>query len=167
MAGQRSRIKRTVLMDGAPLGKELEDFSPPEIKKKMEEIRGGHFLASEIMVGLEVLKSKLTIKGATPVVLKAMGVKQGERAQLDVIETHQDEDGVPAVKRYSLNGEVISLVEANTKVGELGQIELEMTLSAAELTENGTRIYKVDRDADIFDLGQGDLLEKHRAEVLG
>ncbi|NRD72701.1 phage major tail tube protein [Shewanella sp. VB17] len=165
MAGQRSRITRHGMVNGQPLVKELDEFNAPEIKKVMQETRGGAFIPGEIMVGLEKMNSKFKVKGANQELLAAFGLAAGELCQVDVKESQQDEDGNNFAIAYSLTGEVISITESASKMGELPDQELEMAISAYKKTESGKVIYDIDRNAQILNLGNGDLMAVHRRNI--
>ncbi|QMV14726.1 phage major tail tube protein [Vibrio spartinae] len=165
MAGQRSRITRQAMINSHPLIKELDEFTPPEIKKVMQETRGGSFIPGEIMVGLEKMNSKWKVKGADQALLSAYGLASGELCQVDIKESHQDEDGNSFAITYSLTGEIISVTESASKMGELPEHDMEMSVSAYKKTEDGKVIYNIDRKAQILNLGNGDLMEAHRRNV--
>ncbi|KZN12592.1 phage major tail tube protein [Marinomonas sp. TW1] len=165
MAGQRTRISRMAIINGEPLIKELDEFTPPEVKKTMQETRGGSFIPGEIMVGLEKMTAKYKIKGANQALLSAFGLADGEMCQVNVNESHQDEDGNHFAIKYSITGEITGVTEAASKMGELPDHEIEMTVSAYKKTEAGKTIYEIDRNAQILNLGNGDLLAAHRRNV--
>ncbi|HHE0447285.1 TPA: phage major tail tube protein [Vibrio parahaemolyticus] len=165
MAGQRSRITRQGMINGQPLVKELDEFTPPEVKKTMQETRGGSFIPGEIWVGLEKMNGKWKVKGANQELLATYGLAAGELCQVDVKESHQDEDGNKFAIVYSLTGEIISVTESASKMGELPDHDMEMAVSAYKKTENGKIIYDIDRNAQILNLGNGDLMAEHRRNV--
>ncbi|MDG2840016.1 phage major tail tube protein, partial [Vibrio parahaemolyticus] len=147
------------------LVKELDEFTPPEVKKTMQETRGGSFIPGEIWVGLEKMNGKWKVKGANQELLAAYGLAAGELCQVDVKESHQDEDGNKFAIVYSLTGEIISVTESASKMGELPDHDMEMAVSAYKKTENGKIIYDIDRNAQILNLGNGDLMAEHRRNV--
>jgi len=165
MAGQRSRITRQGIINGQPLVKELDEFTPPEIKKTMQETRGGSFIPGEIMVGLEKMNCKFKVKGANQELLAAFGLSAGELCQTDVKESHEDEDGNKFAIAYSVTGEIISVTESVSKMGELPDVEFEMAVSAYKKTESGKVVYDIDRNAQILNLGAGDLMAEHRRNI--
>lgn len=165
MAGQRALITRQGIVNGQPLVKELDEFTPPEIKKAMQETRGGAFIPGEIMVGLEKMNSSFKVNGATQELLSAYGLSAGELCQVDVKESQQDEDGNKFAIVYSVTGEIISVKDSPSKMGEVPNQEFEMAVSAYKKTENGKTIYDIDRNAQILNLGQGDLMVEHRRNI--
>ena len=93
MAGPRSLLRRTANFNGTPVLRELKSFTPPEIKKKTQETRGGSLIPMDIFVGIESIKAKITIQGASAEMLSAYGVALGEPLQVDITDTLVDEDG--------------------------------------------------------------------------
>ncbi|MCG7551579.1 phage major tail tube protein [Pseudoalteromonas sp. Of7M-16] len=165
MAGQRARITREGIVNGNPLVKELDEFTAPEIKKTMQETRGGSFIPGEICVGIEKMNSSWKVKGANQELLSAYGLAAGELCQVDVKESHQDEDGNRFSIVHSLSGEITSITESASKMGDLPEHQFEMSVSAYKKTENHKVIYDIDRNAQILDLGNGDLMEGHRRNI--
>lgn len=165
MPGQRSRITRMCMINGLPLIKELDEFTAPDIKKTMQETRGGSFIPGEVMVGIEKMTAKLKIIGANQMLLAALGVTSGDVVQIDVKESQQDEDGLKFAVWWSLSGEVTACTESPSKMGELPSQEMEMSVSAYKKLENGKTIYEIDRNAQILDLGAGDIMLDHRRLV--
>lgn len=165
MAGQRTRITRMALINGYPLIKELDEFTPPEVKKTMQETRGGSFIPGEVMVGLEKLTAKFKIKGADQLLLSAFGLISGDLCQVNVNESHQDEDGNKFAIEYSITGEITGITESPSKMGELPDHDMEISVSAYKKMEYGKIIFEIDRNAQILNLGQGDILAEHRRNV--
>ncbi len=165
MAGQRSRIARQAMVNGMALIKEMEEFTPPEVKKSMQETRGGSFIPGEIMVGLEKLNCKFKVKGAGQELLSTFGLSAGELCQVDIKESHQDEDGNKFSISDSMTGEVISVTESPSKMGDMPDHEFEMSVQAYKKMENGKVIYDIDRNAQIIDLGGGDIMADHRRNI--
>ncbi|MDW3145097.1 phage major tail tube protein, partial [Vibrio sp. 2094] len=113
----------------------------------------------------EKMNGKWKAKGANQELLAAYGLAAGELCQVDVKESHQDEDGNKFAIVYSLTGEIISVTESASKMGELPDHDMEMAVSAYKKTENGKIIYDIDRNAQILNLGNGDLMAEHRRNV--
>jgi P2 family phage contractile tail tube protein len=153
------------MIQGMPLLKEVEEFTPPDITKTMQEVRGGAFVPSEVMVGLEKMTASYKLNGATKEHLSSVGLTAGDSPQIDVRESHQDEDGEIFAVHYSLTGEITSVKEAPSKMGDLPAHTLEQSVSAYQKTENGKTCYDIDTKANILDLGNGDIMEKHRRNV--
>lgn len=165
MAGQRSLITRLILINGVQLIKEVESFTPPNVKKVMQETRGGSFIPAEILVGMEKMATKVTIKGATKEVLEAYGASQNDPVQIDIKESHQDEDGIAIKISHSMTGEINNISAGDSKMGDLPSHDIEMSVVAYEHLEAGKTVYNIDRNAQILDLGQGDLLAEHRRNI--
>ena len=165
MAGQRALFGRSVTINGVLLVKEIEEFTPPEVKKSMTDVRGGSFIAGQMMVGIEKMSASLKIIGATSELQAAYGLKAGEPCQVTVKDSLEDEDGGTFAVEYNLTSEIISAKEGTIKQGDKPALDLELAVNAYKKTEAGKVIYEIDRSAQILNLGQGDLLAEHRSNV--
>ncbi|EGZ6890202.1 phage tail protein [Vibrio parahaemolyticus] len=165
MAGQRSRKLLAATVNGHPLLAEIDEFTPPEVKKVMEEARGGKFIADEIMVGLEKLTYELKVLGPTADLLSAYGLKQGEICQVDVKASEQDKEGNKYALHYSLSGEVVGVKEEGVKMGSKPGVTISGSLTAYKKTENGKTVYDINTATQVINLGQGDIMAEHRRNV--
>lgn len=165
MAGQRSRMLLAAVINGNPVLAEIDEFTPPEVKKVMEDSRGGKFIADEIMVGLEKLTYELKLMGATAELLSAYGLKQGEICQVDVNTSEQDKEGNKFSVKYSLSGEVVGVKEEGVKMGSKPGVTISGSLTAYLKTENGKTAYNINTKTQVIDLGQGDIMAEHRRNV--
>ena len=162
MAGQRSRKLLGATVNGQPLLAEIEELTPPEVKKIMEEARGGKFITDEIMVGIEKLTYELKIQGASVDLLKAYGLKQGEVCQVDVKSAEQDKQGSNYAIHYSMSGEIVGVKEESVKMGSKPSVTISGSLTAYKKTENGTTLYDINTATQVIDLGSGDIMVEHR-----
>lgn len=165
MAGQRSRKLLAANINGHPVLAEIDEFTPPEVKKVMEEARGGKFIADEIMVGLEKLTYELKLLGVTADLLSAYGLKSGEVCQIDVKASEQDKEGNSFALHYSLSGEITGAKEENVKMGSKPGVNISGALTAYKKTENGTTVYDINTATQVIDLGKGDIMAEHRRNV--
>lgn len=166
MSGQRASIVRTLMVNGLPLLQELDEFDPPQVKKEMQDARGGSFGVREIMVGLEKMTASFKIKGATKEMLTSYGMTAGDLVQITVKESVQDEGGEKFALVYDMSGELTSVKDPTVKGGDLGTHEIEMSTPVYKKTENGKIIYDINLNgAGKADLGNGDILAEHRSNV--
>jgi len=165
MAGQRSRKLLAATVNGHPLLAEIDEFTPPEVKKVMEEARGGKFIADEIMVGIEKLGYEIKLLGATADLLSAYGLKQGDICQVDVKASEQDKDGNKFAIHYSLSGEIVSVKDETVKMGSKPGANISGSLIAYKKTEGGKTVYDINTKTQVIDLGQGDIMAEHRRNV--
>ena len=101
---QRTRMLQEANVEGQKLFGELDEHTPPEITKKMEDEQGGKFIAGQMMVGMESLKASIKVMGASKAMLQAFGLRQGDLAQIDVKESQQDKEGNTYAVHFSLYG---------------------------------------------------------------
>jgi P2 family phage contractile tail tube protein len=165
MAGQRTRKIMTATIEGNPLLGEVEEYTPPEIKKTMEDSRGGKFVPDEVWVGMEKMNFELKIVGASQSLLAAYGLGEGETCQIDVKTSEEDKDGNKFAIHDSLTGRIINVKEETIKMGEKPTVTITGSPTAYSKTENGTTIYDINTSTQKLNLGNGDLMEAHRRNV--
>uniref|UniRef100_A0A6M3J602 Putative tail tube protein n=1 Tax=viral metagenome TaxID=1070528 RepID=A0A6M3J602_9ZZZZ len=166
MAGQRTRMLMGATVNGYPVMSELEGFTPPDVKKVMEEVQGGRFVPGEIWVGLEKMNYELKIGGLIGALAKAYGLQQGEICQIDVKTSERDEDGKDYAVHYSLSGQLTGIKEDELKgKSKAGLATLSGTCTAYKKTENGTVLYDINVKTQVIDLGRGDVMASHRRNV--
>ncbi|TDF41886.1 phage tail protein [Alteromonadaceae bacterium M269] len=165
MAGNRILMKRRLILNTYEVGKEVAEYTPPKVVKIMKDSEGGHFGKKKIFVGIEEMSSSLKILGPTKDFLSNFGIVGGQSANITVIESLQDEDGEIFAIRYEKTGEIVSVEESQSKMGEEKYAMLEMHVRAYKKTENGGNIYDINVDADYYDLGDGDIMAPHTRNV--
>lgn len=166
MAGQRARMLLGATVNGFPIMEELEGFTPPDVKKVMEEVQGGRFVPDEIWVGLEKLNYELKIAGASSELMQAYGVEPGEVCQVDVKTSEKDSEGRDYAVHYSLSGQITGAKEDELKgKSKAGVLTLTGTCRAYRKTENGRTMFNIDTKTQVIDLGKGDLMATHRRNI--
>jgi len=165
MAGQFTRMLVAATINGQPLLGEVGDFTPPSITKTMESVRGGKFIPSEIMVGLDQMEYSVQIFGATAELLQSYGLSAGEFPQVDVKEALQDEDGNRVMVHYSLSGEIKKVEESAVSMGSKPEVTFTGSPFAYKKLQGGQTIYDINTKTQVIDLGQGDIMAEHRRAV--
>ncbi|MCH9691007.1 MAG: phage major tail tube protein [Gammaproteobacteria bacterium] len=162
MAGQRSRQLLAATVNGHPLLAEIDEFTPPEVKKVMEESRGGKFIADEIMVGLEKLTYELKVLGPTAELLSAYGLNASEVCQVDIKSAEQDTEGRNFAVHYSLSGKIVGVKEEAVKMNGKPGATISGSLTAYKKTENSRTVYDINTATQVINLGRGDIMAAHR-----
>ena len=159
MAGAQAKLGMRVLLNGIPSMLEFEDYTSAYPKKVMEGTRGGSFVAGEHWVGIEAMKGALTLKGATPAMLSQYGLTAGALIPVTIFETFRDEDGavIQAQEIWQM-AEITAIEQSNTQMGPLRQHVINFSIKSARRLENGKTVFHVDRNANIVDLGLGNVL---------
>jgi hypothetical protein len=152
-------------IEGNKLFGELDEHTPPDIAKKMEDEGGGRLMPGQIMVGLESMKASIKVIGVGIDVLKAYGAKAGLFVQIDVKESQQDKAGKAYALHYSYTGEITSIKEDPAKMGSKPGCTIEFVPSVYKKTENGTVMYNINTETQEIDLGQGDIMADHRRNI--
>ena len=165
MAGQTRQNFLAVVFNGHTFMAEVEEYTPPEVKKIMEETRGGKFIADEMMTGVDKLNFELKLAGATTAALAEYGVNSSDLVQVDVRASDQDaDDNVFAVK-YEHSAEITSIKEENRKQGQKPTVTITGSVKVYKKTTNGLTNYHINTKTQVIDLGQGDIMAEHRRNV--
>lgn len=165
MAGQQVRMLLRVLVDGIPMMAEVEEYTSARPKKKMEDLKGGGFVAGDIFTGIEKMEGTIVLKGAPTEVLAKYGLSGANKVPITIKETLMDEDGKRVNVVEDWIAEMTAVEESDKGQGQLSQQTLNFTCDTSKRTENGKVLWNVSRRAHICDLGNGDLLEQDRAGV--
>lgn len=165
MAGQQTRVLLRMLVDGIPLMTEVEEYTSARPKKKMEEVKGGGFIAGDIFTGIEKMTGSIVVKGTPIDVLAKYGLTGGNKVPVTIKESLRDEDGKRTTVVETWIAEMTDAEESGKGQGQLGQHTLNFSCDSSKRTENGKVLWNVSRRAHICDLGNGDLLEADRAAI--
>ncbi|KFC09024.1 phage major tail tube protein [Trabulsiella guamensis ATCC 49490] len=165
MAGVLTRMAQRAVIQGVPLYLTLEDVADPAPKKMMEKTRGGSFVEREVSTGIEAMTASLTIKGCRQEVLAMYGLQAGKNCAVTVDEGYRDEDGTQFKVKSEWVGEISSIEDSNTKMGELSQTVINFSCRRKKKTINGRICWEVASDGSVVNLGQEDFLAPFRAIV--
>lgn len=159
MAGAQAKLGMRVLLSGTPSMLEFEDYASAYPKKVMEGTRGGSFVAGEHWVGIEAMKGSLTLKGATSMMLSQYGLTAGALIPVTIFETFRDEDGnTTQAQEIWQMAEITAIEQSNNQMGQIRQHVISFSIKSARRLENGKTVFHVDRNAQIVDLGFGNVL---------
>lgn len=166
MATERARKLLGGSLNGWPLMHQLEEFKPVEITKVMEMAQGGRYAPEQMAVGLEKLECTITLNGAGIELLIAQGISEGDTVELDVRESHQDREGNTYSVWHAVSGEVIKTETSPVKMKERPQKTLTIAALRSRHMENGVIIHDINLRTQVINLGQGDIMEQHRRNIL-
>lgn len=164
MAGQNVRMMQRIVVDGIPLQREITSWESSPPKEKAGDLAGS-FIAGDVRTGIEKMTAKIVGKGITPFILKMTGREAGATVTVIVNESWEDEDGVTTAIQEFWTGRIASRDRSAGTVSELPEDTLNLSLDESRRIVNGLQEWHVSRKASICDLGDGDLLAKHRANV--
>lgn len=161
-----TRVYRLVrcIINGLPFMGELESYTPPEVKKTMEDAKGGRFVAGEVAVGVEKLTGSIKLTGATAEVLRAQGVAVDEMVEIAVLGSSEDEDKIKLPLRWEHTAEITSIKSGEVKPGKFDHT-IEFSCRAYKHTDSGRTIYDIDVKTQKCVIGGVDQLAVHRAFV--
>jgi hypothetical protein len=166
MATERKRMMLAGSLNGWPLMHQLEEFTPVNIEKEMEAAQGGRFAPEQMMVGLRQLECSVTLSGAGYELVIAGGIGQGDTVELDVRESQEDLEGNTFAVWHQVGGEVISIERANAKMKEKPSVTLKIAPVRSRQLENGLTLHDINLRTQVINLGNGDIMERHRRNVL-
>lgn len=164
MAGQNVRMMQKIDIDGIPLQREIISWECPPPKEKSASIAGS-FIEGDQRTGVEKMTSKIVAKGLRSWVLNMAGRKAGRPITVIVKESWEDEDGEITVIQEFWTGRIANRDRSSGVVGEQPEDTLNFSLDEAKRIVNGILEWHVSRKASICDLGDGDILATHRANV--
>jgi len=164
MAGQNVRMMQRIVVDGIPLQREITSWECPPPKEKAGDIAGS-FIGGDVRTGIEKMTAKIVGKGITPFILKMTGRAAGSTVTVIVNESWEDEDGVTTAIQEFWTGRIATRDRSAGTVSEMPEDTLNLSLDESRRIVNGIQEWHVSRKASICDLGNGDLLAKHRANV--
>lgn len=166
MATERKRMILGGMLNGWPLMHQLEEFTPIEIAKVMEAAQGGRFAPEQMAVGLEKLECSIQLSGAGVELIIAQGIWPGDTVELDVRESHEDLEGNDYTVVHSVSGEVIKVDTSPVKLKDKPSKTLHIAPIRSKQTENGVIMHDINLRTQYIDLGQGDIMEVHRRNVM-
>lgn len=166
MATERKRMILGGSLNGWPLMHQLEEFTPIEISKVMEDAQGGRFAPEQMAVGLEKLECSITLSGAGVELVIAQGIGPGDTVELDVRESQQDLEGNTYAVWHSVSGEVIKTASPAIKMKDKPQKTLTIAPVRSSQRENGVIMHDINLRTQVINLGQGDIMAVHRRNVL-
>lgn len=164
MAGQNVRMMQRIVVDGLPLQREITSWECPPPKEKAGDLAGS-FIQGDVRTGIEKMTAKIVGKGITPYILKMTGRRPGSSVTVIVTESWEDEDGIITAIQEFWTGRIATRERSAGIVSELPEDTLNLSLDEAKRIVNGIQEWHVSRKASICDLGDGDLLAKHRSNV--
>lgn len=164
MAGHNVLMMQKIFIDGIPIQREIISWECPPPKEKSASIAGG-FIEGDQRTGVEKMTSKIVAKGLTSWVLKMVGRKAGRPVTVIVNESWEDEDGVTTAIQEFWTGRIATRERSGGGVGDQPEDTLNFSLDEAKRIVNGIQEWHVSRKASICDLGDGDILAKHRSNV--
>lgn len=164
MAGQNVRMMQTIHIDGIKLQREIISWECPPPKEKSASIAGS-FIEGDQRTGVEKMTAKIVAKGLRSWVLKMVGRKAGQPVTVIVKESWEDEDGeITAIQEF-WTGRIATRERSAGVVGDQPEDTLNFSLDEAKRIVNGIQEWHCSRKASICDLGDGDILVKHRSNV--
>lgn len=164
MSGQNVRMMQRITVDGIPLQREIISWESAPPKEKSADLAGS-FVGGSIRTGIEPMTAKIVGKGIRTHILKMTGRRPGNKVTVVVKESWEDEDGEVTAIQEIWTGRIAYRERSQGTQSELPEDTLNFALDESRRMVNGIQEWHVSRAASIVDLGDGDLLAQHRANV--
>jgi len=163
-----NRVRQAIAatLQGLPLSATVESFIPPKIDFVMETLTGGRFIPESMVKSAAALSATLTLQGAGPEVMLALGVKLGDDILLSVREAGQDQDGNIWFIYHTVGGKLKSMTESTVNMTDKSTIALELNCRTYNRIENGIPVIDIDARTQKFILNGVDILGDARRAVL-
>lgn len=165
MAGQRTLVLQEVVIEGHKFMGELQDHTPPVVERTTEDAKGGRYVSGKKRTGVTMSNATLKIRGLTADAAKAYGLESDSPCQIDVKESYYDEDGNAIAVHYSYTGEINKIDQGSRSTQAVPETTLEISPSIYKQTDDGKIVYDINVKTQYIDLGNGDIMAKHRTNV--
>jgi len=163
-----NRVRQTIaaMLQGLPLMATVEDFDPPAITMKTEEMLGGRFIGEEMATGMNVLAATLKLQGAGLPIVTALGVGAGDTVMLTVQEAGEDQDGNEWFTYHLCSGKLKNISDETVKMGNKPITTLELMLRSYQRLENGVMVTDIDTRTQKIVINGVDILKGARRNAL-
>lgn len=150
-----------LFIDGQGYMGETEEFTPPKITSKMEEIRtGGWLSAVEVELGKEKMEASFVMPGfATNVIRKMQNNTIGGLPFRFAAAAQRDDTNQVSAVTYHLRGRIKELDQGSFKAGEVNKSTFTIACSYLKIVENGVTVLEFDPIHRIFKVDGNDLLQ--------
>lgn len=163
---EQARMIITGTLQGVPVLEQLEEFSPPDIEREMQDVRGGRYIADAIATGVKRLSASVTLNGASWALIGSLGIGVGDEVMLDVRESGRMTNGGTYSKYHSLGAKVEKITEKTVKMGDLPATELTLAPYRYTRTENGVPVININTRTQVLMIGGVDLMAEIRRLVM-
>ena len=124
----------------------IDEYTPPEIKLKLDEYRGGGLdIPTDLDMGQEKMTAKFKLSDPDPDTLVLVGLTATNTVRLVAKGAfRRDSDGETISVVHELVGRINGRVSEAWKAGDKTANEFDMTLSYYRETVGGREIYEID-----------------------
>lgn len=167
MAVARDVLKNSNLfVDGRGYAGQLQEFNPPKLTLKMEEMRaGGMDMPVELTMGMEKLESDFTLISYDRDVLALFGVTEGSRTPLVVREVLESFDGTTTQVVHTMRGKIKELDPGTHKPGEMSPLKFSVALTYYKQTHGGVTVHEIDPENMVRTINGVDALAAQRTAL--
>lgn len=163
-----NRVRQAIAatLQGLPLSTTVESFIPPKVDFIMEPMASGRFIPEDMIKSATALTATLTLQGAGPEIMLALGVKLGDEILLSVREAGTDQDGKTWFIYHTVGGKLKSMTESTISMTDKQTFALALSCRTYNRIENGIPVIDIDARTQKFMLNGVDILGDARRAVL-
>ena len=158
----RVRLRLSAVVQDVPLVNEIVEFSAPEVTFKTAANEGS-FVQSEDVVGMDLLKWPMKVRGKHADLVMSLGRYALSEAQVNVTEKGKDSNNGGYKAQYSLYSTISSIKQETVKMGEKPVCTIEGTCKSYKLIDNGKTVYDIDTRTGKTTIGGVDLMGQYGA----
>ena len=132
-------------VDGRGMAGQLQDYTPPVLTLQTEDFRAGGMDAPvRVTMGMEPLETSFNLRAYDRDTLALFGVVEGAFVPLTVRGALESFDGTVTPVVHNMRGKITSLDSGTWTPGELGSLNVTMSLVYYKLQHGGTVIHEID-----------------------
>jgi P2 family phage contractile tail tube protein len=155
-----------LFVDGKGQAGQLQDFNPPKLTLKMDEVRmGGMDTPIELEQGLEKLNADFTLIGYDADVLALMGVRPGASVPFVARGALESFDGTVTAVAHTMRGKLKEVDPGTWKPGEAAPLKASIALTYYKLQHGDRIIYEIDVENYIRVVDGVDVLAAQRSAL--
>ena len=153
-------------VDGKGFAGEVEDFTPPKLSIKTDEVRaGGMDSPLSIDVGMEKLEVTFTLVGFQESVIQLFGLLPGLDTALILRGALEDYDGTVTPIIHTCRGRLREVDPGTYKAGERAALKVAADLNFYSILVAGAPVVTIDTKNMIRQIGGTDRLAKIRQAI--
>lgn len=155
-----------LFVDGKGQAGQLQEFNPPKLSLKMDEVRlGGMDGTIEIEQGMEKLEADFTLIGYDADVLALMGLRPGAAIPLVARGVLESFDGTTTAVAYTLRGKLKEVDPGTWKPGEAAPLKGMVALTYYKLQHGSRIIHEIDVENMVRIVDGVDVLAAQRSAL--
>lgn len=155
-----------IFVDGRGYAGQVQDFTPPPLTLQTEEFRAGGMDAPiDLTMGMEKLETSFNLRAYDSDVLALFGVREGTSVPFTARAALESFDGTVKAVVLKMRGKITSIDAGTWTPGELGSLNVTMTLTYFKQEHDGQVIHEIDVENMVRVINGTDALADIRAAL--